>query len=223
MQQLFANNTSSGLTVAAAATDTTLTLSSVAGFPQPISGQFFLVNLYNGSTTEICEVVSVNTITNVLTLGGRGLEGTVAQAWPIGTNVGMRVTAGTLASFAGVAGNSSQVFNVANATTPTEAIPLGQAQSLFGRGTQYLNSTQTLQPGIYLVDTSAGSFSVNLEGVPSKGDCMEFIDGPGTWGQNNFIIENNGNTIMQQNASLICNVSGETFRLWFNGTDWRIE
>lgn len=100
MQQLYSNNASSTLSVAALSTDMTLTLASTGGFPVPTSGQFFLVTLSLGTQVEICQCAGVNTSTGVLTLSARGLEGTTAQPWSIGTYCEMRLTAGTISGLA---------------------------------------------------------------------------------------------------------------------------
>ena len=88
----------------------------------------------------------------------------------------------------------------------------------------YINSSQVVGPGIYLVDTSAGPITLTLPLVPFLGENMEFIDAAGTWATNNLTVAHNGHTIMGSAADLICNLGGEVFRLWFNASnDWRIE
>jgi hypothetical protein len=88
---------------------------------------------------------------------------------------------------------------------------------------KYINSAQTLGPGVYLTDTSAAAFAITLSASPVLGDCLELIDGPGTWSANNLTINRNGKTIMGSAENLTCNVGGEDFRIWYNGTDWRLE
>ncbi len=87
----------------------------------------------------------------------------------------------------------------------------------------YVNSSQTVAPGPYLTDTSAGVFTLTLPATPILGSCLEFIDGPGTWGTHNLTVARNGHTIMGAAADLICNVAGEDFRIWYNGSDWRLQ
>ncbi len=87
----------------------------------------------------------------------------------------------------------------------------------------YVNASRSVVPGPYLTDTSAASFILTLPSAPVVGNCIEFIDGPGTWATNNLTIAHNGHTIMGVADDLVCNVSGEDFRLWYNGSDWRLE
>lgn len=84
------------------------------------------------------------------------------------------------------------------------------------------NNGQTLNPGVYLADTSAGAFSVLLPAAPALGDLLEFTDAMATFGTNNLTILRNGNTIRGNMEDLICNVTGEDFRIWFTGSDWRL-
>ena len=87
----------------------------------------------------------------------------------------------------------------------------------------YINSTQIVGPGIYLTDTSAAAFALTLTATPATGTAYEFIDGPGTWSPNNLTINRNGKTIMGIADNLICNSAGLDFRIWYNGSTWRLE
>lgn len=98
MQQLFANNVSTTLSAALGATDQIVYVSSTAGFPAIGAYQYILVTIQSGNQIEILSVSSVNTTTSSLTVLARGLEGTSALAFPIGSLCEMRVTAGTLTS-----------------------------------------------------------------------------------------------------------------------------
>jgi hypothetical protein len=91
----------------------------------------------------------------------------------------------------------------------------------------YLDNTfngQTFGTGGFLADTTAAAWTGLLPPAPAKGDSVELTDPFGTWGTNNLTVNRNGKTIMGQAANLICNVSGESFRLIYNGAgDWRLE
>ena len=102
--------------------------------------------------------------------------------------------------------------------TVTDGGPLGVANSLTYITAANAGST-TLGPGSYLTDTSGGAFTIYLPGTPVLGNWLWFEDGPGTWNINNFTINGNGYQILG-NSSLVCNVLGEGFGLWFNGSSW---
>lgn len=81
----------------------------------------------------------------------------------------------------------------------------------------------TVAAGTYEADTSGGPFTINLPAGPSNGDSCTFIDPYGTWGVNNLTIGRNGNTIEGAASDLVCNWSGVEFKLFFNGSTWRLE
>lgn len=95
---LFRNNASALLTVELAAGGVLANLGVGAGavFPNPSTGQGFLVTAQNGSDIEIMLVTS--RAGDVLTVQ-RAQEGTAARIWPVGTPIEMRVTAGLMAQF----------------------------------------------------------------------------------------------------------------------------
>jgi hypothetical protein len=91
-------------------------------------------------------------------------------------------------------------------------------------GISIANAGQTLGPGIYMVDTSGGAFSMYMPAAPGYLDTIELIDAAGTFVPNPLTLLHNGHTIMGSAEDLVCNVAGEDFRLWFNGAaDWRLE
>ena len=123
-----------------------------------------------------------------------------------GVQTGMGITVGHLATFADTSGTVQDGGPVFTALAPL-----------------YINSSQVVGTGIYLVDTSTGAITLTLPASPGLGNNVEFIDAAGTWATNNLTVAHNGHTIMGSAADLICNVGGEVFRLWYNGSDWRIE
>lgn len=88
---------------------------------------------------------------------------------------------------------------------------------------RFINASAQLAAGVYLTNTSAAPFTITLSAAPALGDSLQLIDGPGSWATNNLTIGRNGNTINGSATDLICNVAGEVFLIWFNGTEWRIE
>lgn len=101
---------------------------------------------------------------------------------------------------------------------------LNSAQGLYEPGGLF--TTATLQFGDYLVDTSGGAFNVNLTATPNKYDSLKFIDASGTWAQFNLTLTALGGKLFKFGTStsntMVCNVTGEEFRTWYDGTNWRM-
>jgi hypothetical protein len=88
------------------------------------------------------------------------------------------------------------------------------------------NNNQVMSAGVYNADTTTaegGGFNVLLPTTITLGQSWEFRDFAGTWAQNNFTVNPNGYTIMGQASSLVCNVSGLTFALVYNGTTLELQ
>jgi hypothetical protein len=96
------------------------------------------------------------------------------------------------------------------------------AGNLAVSGPTYVNAARTLLGGEYLVDTSAGGFTLTLPAAPLQGRTITLIDAMGTWGKTTFTLARNGKTIMGLAADLTVNVADQKFSIWFNGSDWRL-
>ena len=140
------------------------------------------------------------------------------------TDTGVLFDDGSVLSSAGGVMTSNNPLSIPPGETPTEAVNLGQLQ----RSSMYVNANYTMVysgiPSISILsDTSAGPYTIILPDAPPLGTIIEFIDGAGTWATNNLTLSS-ANTIMGDSSPLICNISGEVFRLWFNtSNDWRLE
>jgi len=165
--------------------------------------------------------------------GGELIAGMIASVRFDGTNVQLTATELGTASLANASSNTGVVAAVfgSGSITAGHLAVFSDALGTVGDGgpagvaapPTYINSTQVVGPGIYLTDTSAAAFALTLTATPATGTAYEFIDGPGTWSANNLTINRNGKTIMGVADNLICNVAGEDFRIWYNGTTWRLE
>lgn len=132
MSFTFANNINTTLAAAASNTATTLSLVTTAGIPTSLpSGTYFALTLNDAATRSVFEVVYVTAVSGSNVTVVRGQENTAANSWLAGDYAYGAVTAGELAAFANVAGNSSQPFAVAAPNTATQAVPLGYAQGNF--------------------------------------------------------------------------------------------
>ena len=146
--------------------------------------------------------------------------GTVADNG-LHTSSNTQIVASVISGGGGIAIGHLAVFNDTLGTVTDGGLP-GVANTLTYITSANAGST-TLGPGSYLVDTSGGAFTIYLPLTPVLGNCLQFVDGPGTWTTNNFTINGNGATILGSSSPLICDVSGEVLRLWYNGSDWRLE
>ncbi len=92
----------------------------------------------------------------------------------------------------------------------------------------YIGGNATVAPGVYIVDTSAGPITLTLAASEPTGASWEFIDGSGTWSPNNLTINFGSYTFTPPYASqpqagpLVCNVAGEVFALWLNGSNLKV-
>jgi len=95
--------------------DNFIQVSDATRFPTPAANQFFSITLDNGTSFEICNVFgkSGNVLTNVV----RGVEGTIAKNFLVGTRVENRVTADTLGSFARLIDRVADITSVDNLDT----------------------------------------------------------------------------------------------------------
>jgi len=93
--QLFANNATGYLGASISSSATSITLQSGQGglFPSPTGGDYFLITMFDGSSTiEICKCTARSTDTLTVV---RGQEGTTASAFASGSLCELRATKGT--------------------------------------------------------------------------------------------------------------------------------
>lgn len=83
------------------------------------------------------------------------------------------------------------------------------------------NYTAVSRQGV-LADTTGGSFTVTLPASPSLGDQVVVADAGDSWGTNNLTIGRNGSTISGLASNLVCNTSGVSVQLVYDGTTWEV-
>lgn len=102
-KQLFGNNASALLAASISDSDLTIQVSNGFGalFPNPGADEYFLVTLENDSgDIEVVKVTTRAVDLFTVPVGGRGQEGTSAQAWTNGqARVELRLTRGTMEVF----------------------------------------------------------------------------------------------------------------------------
>ena len=90
---LFANNIQTTLASNITSLQTSITLVSTSGLPNPVAGQYFVMTFTNGATNEI---VWVTNVTGSVITCIRGQEGTSAQTFVAGSYASCFPTAGTM-------------------------------------------------------------------------------------------------------------------------------
>ena len=73
-----------------------------------------------------------------------------------------------------------------------------------------------------LVDTSGGSYTLNLPASPSTGDKVIVADVGDTFGANNLTIGRNGSTVDGVAEDFIIDISGVSVEFIYTGTTWAV-
>ncbi len=164
-----ANNISTTLTTAITSSSTTLVVASATGLPTITSGQVYRVTLTRGNAREICEVTAASGTSLTVT---RAIEGTTAQAFAIGTNVEIRITADSVDRKLDIASAASLKGYTATATaaaTTTLTVSSTSTQIFTGSTTQTcvlpVVSTLTLGTIFTLTNLSTGVVTVQSSGA----------------------------------------------------------
>jgi hypothetical protein len=166
--------------------------------------------------------------------GGELVAGNIISGRFDGTNVQLTATALGTAALATASSNTGTVAAVVSGTgiTPGHLATFSDALGTIEDGgpvtvynsPTYINTSQTVGPGAYLVDTSAGAITLTL-GSTLTGSYI-FIDAQNTWGANNLTINGNGNNIGNNStnvaATFLANVSDYQFTIEASSTYWRL-
>jgi hypothetical protein len=123
--QLFTNNATGYLNASIASGDTSIVLQSGQGvlFPSPSGGNWFLVTLFDGtSTIEICKCTARTTDTLTVV---RAQEGTTAAAFAAGARCELRATKGTFEALIQRTEGPAPVSGIANTATDWFDLPVG--------------------------------------------------------------------------------------------------
>lgn len=99
------------------------------------------------------------------------------------------------------------------------------SQGLPASGLSYVSKSAnyTLQnnEGV-LSNTALGAFTVTLPATPSSGYQVVVADSYGSWASNNLTIARNGSTIENLAEDLVCDLSGASLQLVYNGSTWDV-
>jgi hypothetical protein len=117
-----------------------------------------------------------------------------------------------------VAPGTSGNLLTSNGTTWTSAVP---APGGIEYEVKTANYTAADKEGI-LADTSGGAFTVTLPATPATGAQVIVADPTGDWDTNNLTIDRNGKTISGVAQDLVCDISGASVQLVYDGTTWAV-
>ena len=81
--------------------------------------------------------------------------------------------------------------------------------------------TATDKQGV-LADTSGGAFTVTLPATPTTGMQVVVADAGSAWGTNNLTVGRNGSTIGGLAENLVCDITGASVQLVYDGTTWEV-
>lgn len=93
---------------------------------------------------------------------------------------------------------------------------------------EFVNAPTTLKANVkYLTDTTASGFTVTLPTIKSPGDFISIVDAEAYWGINNLMVmTQNGEEFKDFtemiDSPLMCNVSGASVELIWEGNYWRV-
>jgi len=73
-----------------------------------------------------------------------------------------------------------------------------------------------------LADTSGGAFTITLPATPATGAQVVVADAGSSWGTNNLTVGRNGSTIGGLAQDLVCDISGVSVQLVYDGTTWEV-
>jgi hypothetical protein len=73
-----------------------------------------------------------------------------------------------------------------------------------------------------LADTSGGAFTITLPATPATGAQVVVADAGSNWGTNNLTVARNGSTIGGLAENLVCDITGASVQLVYDGTTWEV-
>ena len=149
--------------------------------------------------------------------------------------------AGTLAATNGGTGATSLTLNnviLGNGTSAVQFVAPGtNGNVLTSNGTTWTSAvlpaggltyiyttspiTLTDKQGA-LADTSGGAFTITLPATPSTGAQVVVADAGSNWGTNNLTVARNGSTIGGLAENLVCDITGASVQLVYDGTTWEV-
>lgn len=172
--------------------------------------------------SSVSGVVTVPTLTATTLNGGTLGSNLDANSTYTITNLPLPTNGGDVASktYADSLSFSSALPGV-NATTEGQVITNDGSISFWaGLSPKVASSNTDLLAGNFYRVTATG-ITLTLPASPTAGDEIGIIDGE-VFDDGLITIARNGNTIMGLAEDMIVATKGIRFRIWFNGSDWRL-
>jgi hypothetical protein len=124
-----------------------------------------------------------------------------------------------------VSGAQPSLVSGTNIKTLNGSSVLGSGNLELSGGMEFVaktaNYTAVDKQGV-LADTTGGAFTVTLPASPSVGAQVVIADSGGVWGTNNLTVGRNGSTISNLAENLVCDISGASVQLIFDGATWEV-
>jgi hypothetical protein len=174
--------------------------------------QVALSNTFNEFRVTVNDIANtVNAVTPV-TLGGTGLATLTANSLIVG--------AGTANVTFVSPGSANNVLTSNGTNWISTALPAAGLSYVY-KTANY--TTQNLE-GVLANTAAVGAFTVTLPPVGglSVGSQVVISDAGNFWGTNNLTIGRNGATISDIADNLVCDISGASVQLVYDGTTWEV-
>jgi hypothetical protein len=195
-------------------------------------GTYLTGTSYNGSAavTAAVDATSANTADKVVARDSSGnfSAGTITAALSGNATSATNVAGGAANQIVFQTGSGATGF-VPAPTTSGETVTwngssIGWAAGA-AAGISYLlvssNYTAANKEGV-LTDTSGGAFTVTLPAAPTTGAQVIVADAGSAWGTNNLTVGRNGSTIGGLAENLVCDITGASVQLVYDGTTWEV-
>jgi hypothetical protein len=114
-------------------------------------------------------------------------------------------------------GTNGNVLTSNGTTWVSSSLPAGGLTYIFTTTAV----TATDKQGV-LTSTAGGAFTVTLPATPSTGAQVVVADAGNAWGTNNLTVGRNGSTIGGLAENLVCDITGASVQLVYDGTTWNI-
>lgn len=114
-------------------------------------------------------------------------------------------------------GANGNVLTSNGTTWTSAALPAGGLTYVY----KTANYNVSNKEGV-LADTSGGAFTVTLPAAPSTGDQVVVADAGANWGTNNLTVGRNGSTIGGLAQDLVCDITGASVQLVYDGSTWEV-
>jgi len=241
-----ASSTADGVTTFSAGT-TGFTPSTATSGAVTLAGTLATTNGGTGLTSFTSNGAVYATSTSALTTGtlpttggGTGLTSFTSGGAVYATSTSA-LTTGTLPVGSGGTGATSLTLNnviLGNGTSAVQFVAPGTSGNvLTSNGTTWTSAvlpaggltyiytttpiTLTDKQGA-LADTSGGAFTITLPATPATGAQVVVADAGASWGTNNLTVARNGSTIGGLAENLVCDITGVSVQLVYDGTTWEV-